>query len=94
MDEPPGKPLKVMAFDEARFGLINWHHRRYSVRERVPCAPRGVRRRYERTYFYAAAEPTSGESFCSYMPGMDGRCLEAFLEHLGEAYSDYHLVLS
>src|SRR3712207_4599264 len=22
-----GKPLKVMAFDEARFGLINWHRR-------------------------------------------------------------------
>jgi hypothetical protein len=24
-----GKPLKVLAFDEARFGLINWHRRRY-----------------------------------------------------------------
>jgi hypothetical protein len=24
---------------------------------------------------------------------MDGRCLEAFLEHLGEAYGDHHLVL-
>ena len=24
-----GKPLKVLAFDEARFGLINWHQRRY-----------------------------------------------------------------
>src|SRR5215211_7717698 len=23
------KPLKVLAFDEARFGLINWHRRRY-----------------------------------------------------------------
>jgi hypothetical protein len=22
------KPLKVLAFDEARFGLINWHRRR------------------------------------------------------------------
>lgn len=38
-------------------------------------------------------EPTSGESFCSYMPGMDGRCLESFLEHLAEAYADYHLLL-
>jgi hypothetical protein len=54
-----------------------------------------VRRRYEWTYlYYAAVEPTSGESFCSYyMPGMDGLCLEAFLEHLGEAYIDYHLVV-
>ena len=24
-----GKPLKVLAFDEARFELINWHRRRY-----------------------------------------------------------------
>ena len=24
-----GKPLKGLAFDEARFGLINWHQRRY-----------------------------------------------------------------
>ena len=24
---------------------------------------------------------------------MDGRCFEAFLEHLGEAYCDHHLVL-
>ena len=24
---------------------------------------------------------------------MDGRCLETFLEHLGEAYQDHHLVL-
>jgi hypothetical protein len=25
----PGKPLKVLAFEEARFGLINWHRKRY-----------------------------------------------------------------
>ena len=30
--EPDNKPLKVLAFDEARFGLISWHRRRYSVR--------------------------------------------------------------
>jgi hypothetical protein len=23
-----GKPLKVLAFEEARFGLIDWHRRR------------------------------------------------------------------
>jgi hypothetical protein len=26
--EPDKKPLKVVAFDEARFDLINWHRRR------------------------------------------------------------------
>ena len=27
------------------------------------------------------------------MPGMDGRCFETFLEHLGEAYAGHHLLL-
>lgn len=52
-----------------------------------------VRRVYEWTYLYAALDPASGESFCLYLPGMDGLCLEAFLERLGEAYAEYHLLL-
>jgi transposase len=80
-----------MAFDEARFGLINWHRRRYCPKGFRP--PYLVRRRYEWTYLYAAVEPATGESFCSYLPGMDGRCFETFLEHLGEAYRGLHLVV-
>jgi transposase len=84
--------LKVMALDEARFGLINWHGRRYCPKGFRP--PWIVRRRYEWTYLYATAvDPSTGESFSLYLPGMDGRCLEAFLKHLGEAYGDHHLVL-
>ncbi len=86
-----GKPLKVLAFDEARFGLINWHRRRYCPKGFRP--PYVVRRAYKWTYLYAALDPTSGESFCMYLPGMDGLCLEAFLEHLGRAYADYQLLL-
>ena len=52
-----------------------------------------VRRAYEWTYLYAALDPSSGESFSLYLPGMDILCLEAFLERLGEAYADYHLVV-
>ena len=29
----------------------------------------------------------------TYPRHMDGGCLEAFLEHLGEAYSDHHLMV-
>ena len=89
--EPTGRPLKVMAFDEARFGLINWHHRRYCPAGFRP--PRLVRRRYEWSWLYAAVEPSTGESFCSYMPGVDGRCLEAFFGALGEAYRGHRLVV-
>lgn len=84
--------MKVLAFDEARFGLINWHRRRYCPKGFRP--PYNiVRRAYEWTYLYAAVDPTSGESFCLYLPGMDGLCLEEFLEHLGEAYGGHHLLV-
>jgi transposase len=81
-----------LAFDEARFGLINWHkRRRYCPKGFRP--PYIVRRADEWSYLYAAVDPTSGESLCAYLPGVDSGCLEKFLEHLGEAYSDHHVVV-
>jgi hypothetical protein len=53
-----------------------------------------VRRACEWTYLYAALDPTNGDSLCLYLPGMDGLCLKAFLEHLGEAYADHHLLVA
>jgi hypothetical protein len=35
----------------------------------------------------------SSESFCLYLPELDGSCFEQFLERLGEAYADHWLVL-
>ena len=89
--ESEGKPLKVLAFDEARFGLINWHRRRYCPKGFRP--PYTVRRAYEWTYLYAAVEPATGESFCLYLPGMDGGCLQTFLDRLSEAHSENHLLV-
>ena len=83
--------MKVLAFDEARFGLINWHRRRYCPKGFRP--PYTVRRAYKWTYLYAAVEPTTGESFCMYLPGMDGGCLEVFLDGLSKTYSDHHLLV-
>ena len=83
--------MKVLAFDEARFGLINWHRRRYCPKGFRP--PYIVRRTYEWTYLYAALEPTTGESFCLYLPGMDSGCLQSFLEGFSEAYPENHLLL-
>ncbi len=80
-----------MAFDEARFGLINWHGRRYCPRGFRP--PYIVRRSYKWTYLYAAIEPTTGESFCVYLPGMDDGCLEIFLDELSKTYPDHHLLI-
>ena len=30
---------------------------------------------------------------CAYLPRVDSECLEAYLEHLGEIYADYRVVL-
>ncbi len=81
----------MLAFDEARFGLIDWHRRRYCPKGFRP--PYIVRRAYKWTYLYAALEPTTGESFCLYLPGMDSWCLQSFLEGLSEAYPDHHLLV-
>jgi hypothetical protein len=80
-----------MAFDEARFGLINWHRRRYCPRGFRP--PYIVRRKYKWTYLYAAVEPTTGESYCMYLPGMDDGCLEIFLTGLSKTYPEHHLLI-
>ncbi len=72
--------------------MINWHTRRYCPKGFRP--PYIIRRAYEWTYLYAAVDPTTGESFCVYLPGMDSPCFQAFLERLGEAYADHHLVVA
>jgi len=80
-----------MALDEARFGLINWHRRRYCPMGFRP--PYVVKRSYKWTYLYAALEPTTGESFCMYLPGMDDVCLGMFMSELSKRYPDHHLLI-
>jgi transposase len=55
--------------------------------------PYVVKRAYKWTYLYAAVEPTTGESFCVYLPGMDDGCLEIFLAELSKRYPDQHLLV-
>jgi hypothetical protein len=52
-----------------------------------------VRRKYKWTYLYAAVEPTTGESYCMYLPGMDDGCLEIFLDGLSKTYPEHHLLI-
>jgi hypothetical protein len=52
-----------------------------------------VRRSYKWTYLYAAVEPTTGESFCMYLPGMDDGCLEMYLGELSKTYPEHHLLI-
>lgn len=77
--------------DEARFGLINWHKRRYCPKGFRP--PWTVRRAYEWSWLYAAVEPATGESLCLYLSHLDGVCFELFLQRLAQRYPDDIIVL-
>jgi transposase len=82
---------RFFAVDEARFGLKTWFRRRW--------CPVGVRPpwvfqdRYEWVWLYAAVEPRTGESFCLYMPQLNGDCFEVFLREMRRAYPDDEIVL-
>jgi transposase len=49
--------------------------------------------RYEWLWLYAAVEPRTGESFCLYMPQLNGDCFEVFLHEMRRAYPDDEIVL-
>lgn len=82
---------RYLAMDEARFGLMTWHRRRWT--------PVGVRppwiaaRTYEWFWLYAAVEPTTGTSVCTYLPRLDGDSFEAFLGEIRRAFPDEDIVL-
>lgn len=81
----------MLSFDEARFGLINWHKKRYRHLGERPRYT--VQRKYEWSWLYAAVEPATGESFCLYLPSLDGDCFKVFLDQLSCTYREHHLVL-
>jgi len=82
---------RFFAMDEARFGLKLWYRRRWCPQGYRPPWP--VHDRYEWLWLYAVVEPATGESFCLYLPRLDGLCFEVFLEELKQQYPDENLVL-
>jgi transposase len=77
--------------DEARFGLKAWHRCRWCPKGFRP--PWIFEDNYEWVWLYAAVEPLTGESFCLYLPGVDGECFEVFLEEFEKAYPDEDILL-
>lgn len=77
--------------DEARFGLKVWHRRRWCPKGFRP--PWVFRDKYEWLWLYAAVEPLTGESFFLYLPHLDGKCFEVFLQELGKEYPGEEIVV-
>lgn len=82
---------RFFAMDEARIGLKTFFRRRWCPSGFRP--PWTVQDKYEWLWLYAAVEPATGESFCLYLPRLDGDCFEVFLHELGRAYPDDEIVL-
>src|SRR5215469_18764212 len=77
--KPPAQK-RVVAMDEARFGLITWLRRRWCpLGERPPWI---VQDEYEWLWLYAAVEPTTGTGIFLLLPSVDSHCLQLFLRHL------------
>jgi transposase len=74
---------RVFAFDEARFGLKVWHHRRWCPFGARP--PWVHEDRYQWLWLYAAVEPVSGACVVLFLPHTDSACLDAFLAAFRQA---------
>jgi hypothetical protein len=74
----------VWALDEARFGLKVWFRRRWCPLGARP--PWVYDDQYEWLWLYAAVEPTTGHSFCLFLPWLDGPCFEVFLREWRQAF--------
>lgn len=85
------RTVRYFAMDEARFGLKVSRRRCWCPRGHRP--PWEVEDRYKWLWLYAAVEPATGESFCLYMPALDGIHFEVFLQKLREAYPEEEIVL-
>jgi transposase len=82
---------RVLALDEARFGLKSWHRRRWCPRGVRP--PWVVEDRYEWLWLYAAVEPSTGRSCWWLMPRLDGECFEIFLQEVQATFPETELGL-
>ena len=85
------RPLRVLALDEARFGLKSGHRRRWCPWGHRP--PWVVQDCYAWRWLYAAVEPATGESCCLYLPYLDAVCFQLFIDELSRAYADDFLLV-
>ena len=66
-----------------------WFHRRWCPSGIRP--PWVVDEQYDWLWVYAAVEPTTGESLFLFLPSMESRCFERFLEELRASFEGKRL---
>lgn len=83
--------IRLMFQDEAGFGRINKPKFCWSPKGKRPSVPCHHIREYR--YVYGAVEPKTGESCFLIMPYCNTDCMNVFLQHLSESYSEDIIVL-
>lgn len=86
------RPVRLFVQDEARFGLHEGITRRFITAPGVK-PHQLVLPRYDYTWIFGAAEPTTGESFFYEMPALDSLCFQAYINEFSRAYPDTMNVL-
>ena len=81
----PNDEVETWCEDEARFGLQPVLRRVWSPRGQRPIAT--VAPDYEWLWMYAAAHPSTGESFWLSLPRLDTEMAQIFLDELAKAYA-------
>jgi transposase len=83
--------LKVMFFDEGRFGLHSTLTRVWGVRG-LPLTIK-VRQGHKNFYAYSAIEPATGDSFSLFLPWVNTEMMNLYFQHMKAEYPDQQILL-
>jgi len=83
--------LKVMFFDEGRFGLHSTLTRVWGLRGK-PLSIK-VRQGHKNFYAYSAVDHSTGDSFSLFLPWVNTEMMNLYLQHLKSEYPDSRILL-
>jgi transposase len=83
--------LKVMFFDEGRFGLHSTLTRVWGMRGK-PLTIK-VRQGYTNFYAYSAIEPSTGDSFSLFLPWVNTEMMNLYFQHMKAEYPEERILL-
>ena len=83
--------IKIMHFDEGRFGTMSTIKRKWS--EKGSKCEIKVKQGYKNFYTYSATCPKSGEIFSLLLPEVNTKMMNLYLEELSRSYNDGKILL-
>ena len=85
------KNVRIMFYDESRFGLITDIGRRWTIKGVKPIIP--YQQKYEYFYLYQATDIKSRDDFSMFMSHLDSVCFNEYLKQLSKRFKNEKIVL-